>query len=442
MMRFPRIPALVMFLLAATHMPASAEDRASEGQRFVDTLARGDFASAVASFDDTMKAAAPEPKLREMWSTLEGQVGKFRERMSARTESAGAHEIVFVTCQFERASLDVKVVFDASGRIAGLFFSPAQSAERWQPPVYCDTALFVEHDVTVGTGEWSLPGTLSLPKSETPRPVVVLVHGSGPHDRDETIGPNKPFADLACGLASRGVAVLRYEKRTQQHRAKLLAGVAGLTVKEETIDDALAAVRLLRATAGVDSQRIYVLGHSLGGMLVPRIGREAPELAGLIVLAGNARPLEDLVLEQSAYLASLSGTTSEATRDELTKLREQVAQVKALGAAPVAPNEPLLLGIPASYWLDLKGYRPAEEARSLKQSLLVLQGERDYQVTMEDFRLWKEALGSRAGVRMKSYPDLNHLFIAGRGKSTPVEYDKLGHVAEAVIADLVSWISP
>src|SRR5262249_16842061 len=160
-----------------------------------------------------------------------------------------------------------------------------------------------------------------------------------------------------------------------------LGAIGGpLTVKEETIDDALAAVALLRQTTGIDATRIFVLGHSLGGMLIPRIGiRDAP-IAGFIVLAGLTKPLEDAILEQATYLVSLEESISQAEQAYLDELTKQVAHVKRLGPSDV--NSSLrLLGVPISYWLDLRGYDPPEAAKALKQPVLILQGERDYQVT-------------------------------------------------------------
>src|SRR5262249_23144105 len=148
-----------------------------------------------------------------------------------------------------------------------------------------------------------------------PFPAVVLVHGSGPNDRDETILGNKPFRDLAGGLASQGIAVLRYEKRTRAHAAKL--AVKTPTLDEEVTDDAVAAGKLLRRTKDVDPKRVFVLGHSLGATMAPRIGERDPDIAGLIVLAGATRPLEDLILEQVSYAFSLRGEPSEEDKAEL-----------------------------------------------------------------------------------------------------------------------------
>ena len=149
------------------------------------------------------------------------------------------------SCRFEAAAVEMKVVFDAASRIAGFFVVPAQAHHAWTCPAYADTLRFTEREVTVGAPGWPLPGTLTVPAGPGPHPAVLLVHGSGPNDRDETVGHNRPFRDLAWGLASRGVAVLRYEKRTRAHAARVAEMLDSLTVREETVDDAVAALASL-----------------------------------------------------------------------------------------------------------------------------------------------------------------------------------------------------
>lgn len=210
-------------------------------------------------------------------------------------------------------------------------------------------------------------------------------------------------------------------------------------MKEETVDDALAAVALLRRTPGIDPERIAVLGHSLGGMLVPRIGARDSGIAGFVVMAGATRPLEDHILEQMAYIERTGPAPSAQDSAKLAGLREQVARIKDPGLLPGTPAGELL-GVPASYWLDLRGYQPARAARSLRRPILVLQGGRDYQVTTRDFAEWKEALGERPDVRFELYPALNHLLIPGEGPITPAEYARPGHISPEVIEDIATWI--
>jgi alpha-beta hydrolase superfamily lysophospholipase len=269
----------------------------------------------------------------------------------------------------------------------------------------------------------------------------VLVHGSGPHDRDETIAQNKPFRDLAWGLASNGIAVFRYDKRTLVHGMEMSPISDHIGVKEETVDDAVAALELLAETEGIDRERVFVLGHSLGGMLAPMISESTDAERGLIMLAAPTRPLEDLILEQVTYLAGIDGNTSDEEQAELDKVEEQVARVKSLNSESQVQAEQLPLGLPAFYWLSIQGYSPAEVAVGLAEPMLILQGERDFQVTMDDFAGWEMALGGEADVVLKSYPGLNHLFMDGTGPSTPTEYELPGNVAEEAVQDIADWIA-
>jgi len=416
-----------------------SDDLTVSAKEFVELLAKEDFAEAVKNFDSTMKGALPEEKLREAWKSLTQKVGPFRKQISVRTEKLWQLDIVFVTCEFEKSILDVKVVFNNRKEISGLWFVPNRPPAQYKPPTYAKPDSFCEKEVQVAAGEWALPGTLTLPVDDGPFPALVLVHGSGPHDRDETIYSNKPFRDLAWGLASRGIAVLRYEKRTKVHLEKILPLGQSITVKEETIDDALAAVSLLRKREEIDAEKIFVLGHSLGGMLIPRIAEYDPQITGFIVLAGTTRPLEEVILEQMTYIFSLDGDISENEKEQLEKVKLQIAKLKDPKLSEPTPSTDLL-GVPPKYWLDLRGYNPAEAAQAIKQPMLILQGGRDYQATMEDFQGWKNHLSSQKNVEFRLYPKLNHLFVEGEGKSTPAEYLIPGNVKETVINDIANWI--
>lgn len=433
--------ALQAGCLPGVRHASAAEDRTGAATSFVQALVDERFLEATATFDAAVLQALPADKLQQTWEGLLAQCGAFKSLGEARAASEGGYETVYVPCTFESAVLDVKLVFNQDGKIGGLWFVPHVPADQAQytSPAYVHPELFEARDVTVGKGEWQLPGTLLVPRGAGPFPALVLVHGSGPNDRDETVGPNKPFRDLAEGLASLGIAVLRYEKRTKVYGARIAASAEPFTVKEETVDDALAAVELLRHAAGIDPQRIFVLGHSLGGMLIPRIGAADAGLAGLIVMAGPTRPLEDIMLDQVSYLASLGGAASPEVLKQIDAVRAQIATIKSLELKPGTPASQAL-GAPGSYWLDLRGYNPAEAAKALSQPLLIIQGGRDYQVTLVEFEGWQQALSDRPEVSFKLYPDLNHLFMEGKGMSTPDEYGRRGPIPEMVIADLAGWI--
>lgn len=375
---------------AAAQTTPEPVDIADLARSFVELLENEDFAVAFERFDPAMKDAVPEAKLAETWLALKGQVGAFISQSAARVESVQGFEVALVRAEFEATPLDIKVVFDGERRVAGLFFQPAAPDGAYEPPDYADPDTFTEEDVIVGSNQWQLPGTLTVPVGNGPFPAVVLVHGSGPNDRDETVGPNKPFKDLAWGLASRGIAVLRYDKRTMVHGQQIAALEDGFTVREETVDDVVAAVSLLRNTPTIDAERIVVLGHSLGGMLVPRVAALDPEIAGFVIMAGPTKPIEDLLLEQTLYVASLDGVVSEAEQATLDQLTVMVEQVKALPEN--APATEYVLGAPAPYWLDLRDYDPVAAAVDIARPTLVLHGGRDYQVPPDQLEQWRKGL--------------------------------------------------
>lgn len=418
MMRGRLMISLAGVILTMVVLDGQTQERRAvdHARRVLDLMKEERFEEVTKEFNAQMAAALPAAQLRDVWTALRQQVGALASILDERvtTPATGATAVV-LGAQFEKAALNVIVAFDAEDRIAGLRMVPRPASD--QPSPTPTSSHFKEEPVTVGTGAWALPGTLSLPTGRA-HAAVVLVHGSGPNDRDETIGPNKPFRDIAWGLADRGIAVLRYEKRTRQHGARMTAANGNFTVREEATEDAVLAATMLRSRQEIDPTRIFVLGHSLGGTLAPRIAAQDRALAGVIVLAGATRPFQDVAREQLVYLSSLT---------------------------PGAPNpedslQALLKRAPDSYWKDLDAYKPAQVAATLQIPMLILQGERDYQVTQADLEGWRSALRGRSGVTIKSYPTLNHLFMAGEGKATPAEYERPGNVAEFVLDDIANWI--
>jgi len=431
--------SLLVLAVALGSLPAAETTKLEERARaLVAALARDDFDDASKDFDDAMKKALPADKLGDIWKGIVKQVGPLKKQGASTAEKAQKYDIVWVACEFEKATLFTRVVFDGEGRVTGLSFRPSGPAAEYKAPAYVKRGSFKDSAIQVGECEWVLPGTLTLPVGDGPFPAVVLVHGSGPNDRDETLGGHRPFRDLAEGLASQGIAVLRYEKRTNEHGAKF-ANVKNYTVKEEVLDDALSAVAILCKTKGIDPKRVFVLGHSLGAMAAARIGESNPEIAGLILMAGPSRHMADVLIEQVSYILSLDKSPSEEAKAAVEKIKAQAQKLKDPKLSPDTPAAELL-GQSATYWLSLLDLRPVETALKVKQPLLILQGGRDYQATMDDFEGWKKALAGRHGATLKAYPKLNHLFAEGEGKAKPAEYMKEGHVAKEVVDDIARWV--
>jgi hypothetical protein len=355
------------------------------------------------------------------------------------TAKDGDNTLVSFPVHMTGTRVNIQFTLDTSLQVVGLYLRPLNAAlpKVWQRPSYSRPEAFTQREVTVGEDEWKLGGTVTVPVGKGPFPGVVLVHGPGPHDRDEEIYSNRIFRDIAEGLSSRGIAVLRYDKRTLTYQDKM--SDLAFTLEQETVEDGVRAIGVLRRQPEVAANRIYLLGHSLGGYAAPRIAARDGKLAGLIFLAANARPIEDVSLDQGEYIAHLDGNPSPQLQQRLDALKAEVAKAKDLRPGTTPPQ--LLLGLPGVYMLDLKGYEPAEQAKKLAIPMLVLQGGRDFQVTSKDFEIWKTGLAGRANVAFKEYPALNHLFLPGEGKPNPSEYIKQGNVDSTVIADIASWIA-
>ena len=422
--------ALCVPLAAMAAQPKPVADPVARATTLLDHLDAGEFADAEAMFTAQMAQAVPADKLQALWEALPQQAGPSSGRGLPVVAADGDIRVVTVPLK-HAVPLQAKIAVQPDGRIAGLFIQPA-------PPPPADApaadAGFAERDFAVD----GLPGTLAMPagaSADTPVPAVVLVHGSGPHDRDETIGPNRPFLDTARGLAAKGIAVLRYEKRTKARPQEFADGA--FDMDDETTDDAVAAVAALRDVEGIDPARVYVLGHSQGAMLAPRIALQSGDVAGLVMLATPARPLLDLLPEQNRYLLGLDGGISADEQAFLDQLDAQIAAARS--DADVAASA-LPLGLPAGYWRAFDAIDPVADARATDVPLLILHGGRDIQVVDTDWQLWLDAFGDDPRITLRAYPALNHLGIAGEGPGNLAEYQQAGHVDATLIADIAAWI--
>lgn len=374
---------------------------------------------------------------KDLLGQTERQFGKLQSQGEWQKETAQGVTIYYSDLAFERYKLRFMVCFEADG-LNTLRLAPVPAASTAKPVVY-DKEKMQEKDITVGAEGFRLPGTLTLPVGKKKAPVVILVHGSGPQDRDETVGPNKPFRELAWGLAERGIATIRYDKRTKVYGAAFVPEGRAMDYDTETVDDAVAIAAWAKTLEEVNADSVYVLGHSLGAMLAPRIAERADGLAGIILVAGLARPFEDAIVEQVKYVASLTDSSAKA-KEEVAEIMRQAANVKKLGTPEFDDKIPMLLNVPQPYWEFAIAYKPVEVAAKLSLPILILQGERDYQVTMEDYGLWRFGLMRNRNAFFKSYPKLNHLLQEGSGKATPFEYNHATPVAEYVVDDIASFI--
>jgi uncharacterized protein len=443
--------AVIVFLLVTpgaavrglAQEAAKDSPSAVAAKQIIQELVAGQFEKVEALYDARMAAALPPGKLADGWRDLTKQAGAFQQITSTGTSQVQGLQVVKMECKFENSVLDATVVFNADGKLGGLSFRPHQApAAPWNPPGYAKQNLFSEQPLTLTNGKFELPGTLTVPTGDGPFPAVVLVQGSGPQDQDETIGPNKPFKDLAWGLASRGIVVFRYTKRTQKYTVQSSDDPMRMTVEDETISDARAAVALLATQSKVNPKQVFLLGHSLGAFLAPRIATGDSQIAGIVMLAANARPLEKIVLEQIHYLAAMNGTPTEAEEKKIEAAEDGAKQIESPNLKPDDKITFLGATMYGAYWLDLRAYDPLKTAAKLKIPILIAQGGRDYQVTPSNFQAWSDALSNNRNVTLRSYPDLDHLFMHGTGASKPADYARPDHVSAEVVESIATWILP
>jgi dienelactone hydrolase len=403
-------------------------------REFLALLGEGEFEAAHEELAPVATEDLPATRLERVWTGVEQQDGPYRTVTDFAHSTRNGYQLVVATALFETGRRDVRVFFDEAGDVAG-FFVGSGATYDWSPPAYGQEDALTERELSLtATDDCSLGATLTLPTGSDTVPGVVLVHGSGPQDRDETVGPNKPFKDIAWGLASRGIAVLRYDKRTQACDVDPSA----LTIDDVVTNDALRAIARLRGHERVIEDGVVVVGHSLGATMVPRIAEREGALAGAAMLAPLGRSLADAIVDQSRYLFELDGDLTGTEADRLDEIRATAEQIRTLD---IAEGE-VVLSAGREYWRTLSAYDRFATARRIETPLFLAFGGRDWQVTVEDDRpLWRDALADREATRFETYPAVNHYFMAGEGQPTRAEYFEEGHVERSIVEDLAAWTS-
>lgn len=398
----------------------------------------GNFTTAGTDFSAATAAALPAAKLKDTWKLLEIQTGDYVSHSAVRTQQFMGRPVVVVPLKFARAPLDFVVGCDAANRIEMINFL--------QPYIVSKPASVKEHveadgvriePLSVPSKFGLLRGALTLPAGKGPFPGVVLVGGSGPNNLDEAVGGAKPFRDIANGLAMLGIATLRYDKRQYDYPLQMSAN-AHLTVDDEETDDAVSAAHLLASQKAIDPQRVFVLGHSEGGMLAPRIGQRDPDLAGLILAAAPERSLLAVMKGQVREQDQRRGLQAAIAAIEKALADEQALLAKA---DPQHPPDGSFSGAPQTWWLSLHDYDQVAAAKTLKMPMLFVQGGSDFQVSpIRDFDAWKTALAGWPNVTFRLFPGLSHLFTPAGKTLTPADYVKPAQVDPAVIALIARWV--
>jgi hypothetical protein len=431
---------------ATEGLTIDSNDVAALGSYYMKLLFEGKYSEARAMMSEHLQSLIPEAMMPRMFNFSATPYGTFKELTAISHEKTKIRNNAYLTyLTSQSVPFQFAVRFDDNNNVDDLYSSIADPS-TYIKPSYDHPEKYIEQEVVVGEGVTAVPGTLTLPVGDGPFPSVILVHGSGPSDRDEAIGGYKPFRDLAVGLAAKGIAVLRYEKQTYENSIQSALNPK-FTVKEESIDDALKAVKLLQADHRMDKNRIFIIGHSQGGMLIPKIIEQDSNqtIAGAVVMAGPNKPLEDVLLDQKT--ASLERLKEAGQPEEvIAAAKQQVAaweQVVQLLHDPKYSTDhmPQGVAIPNAYWwFDFQGYHAGEVAKTQTVPLLVLQGDNDKQVSVNHLDRWKQDLSTRKDVTYALYPRLNHFFVPVDQPSTGEEYGIPGNIPSLVIDDISNWL--
>lgn len=305
----------------------------------------------------------------------------------------------------------------------------------------------IEKKIVVGEGtEFPLNGILTLPDAASPGapvPAVVMVHGSGASNMDEKVMKLTPFKDLAEGLAARGIASIRYDKRSFAHGRKMLKE-GDVTVVSETIEDAVLAAGILREEPSVELGKIFIIGHSMGAMLAPRIDAEGGDFAGLVLMAGTPRTLDEVMMGQNEdVLGKVKGLTRWIVKKQVAKLEKTFAPFHEM-TDEEAKKVKVGGGTTLYYFKEMAEHPAADYLLAGTKPVLILQGNKDFQVSVEkDFNAYKTLLKDRPNVTYRLYEGLNHAFVPAISDNImklKQEYGTERHIGEEVIGDLASWI--
>ena len=404
-------------------------------------LKNNDFDKVNTLFDTTVMAKFLANSYKQQYLSEVELLGKPKKVLASHEEESGFKKRIALAVQFKKEKKLLSILLGHNNKLESYTLNPYTEMPFFQLKGYKGFSEVTDLATEVKTRDgWTLGANIAFgDTSKSNSPLVILVHGSGPNDRDETIGPNKPFRDLAQGLAQQGIVSIRYDKRTfaYQFDAKLMGD--SLTLYEETINDAIDAVALAKQFTFIDTTRIYIIGHSQGAMCAPKIAELCPKLKGIVMIAAPVTNLVDVLTQQAEYMALLNDTISNAEQMQINSIKWLADKIKSPTLSNKTPKA-MLMGASFKYWKSILNYDQLATAKKLTLPILILSGERDFQVLPKEFKEWQKQLGGYKNVSLKSYPKLNHLFLEGEGKPNMKDYEVPGHIPQYVIDDIAKFI--
>ncbi|NMC42277.1 MAG: alpha/beta fold hydrolase [candidate division Zixibacteria bacterium] len=434
-----RAAVAAVLLIVSLSGASFGRDFRAKADRFMEALTTGQYDSAVAEFSPQVAAQLPANMLEQVWSGVVAQLGGLIEYTFTSSASSDTVTTYVYLAEFEKTNLTALVSFNPAGKINGFYFRPAEPSRQKKPsyrlPSYVDTAAFTEAEIAI-PGASPVPATRVTVNIGRPAPVVLMVPGSGPNDRNETLFENQPFKDIAWGLGSMGVASIRFDNRSY---VVGMQKTAGLDLNQYLMDDIASCLAYIRSEPTLfDTTRIFILGHSLGGVVAPIAAKRDGRLAGIIMMSATARPLTEVVVSQYKYLGSLEADSlQETVKGQIAAIEEACDKIRRR----TFPKNELFVFASGQVWYDLSDNDNVAAAKGLTIPMLLLFGGRDYQVVDADREIWQKTLGDRGNVVIKRYDNLNHLYQPGVGMANNTEYmTNLAPVDGPVLIDIADWI--
>jgi alpha-beta hydrolase superfamily lysophospholipase len=413
--------AIVIFILFS-YLHINAQNRELIGKDFISLfLEKKEFQRALTYLNETAKTKINEIELKSSTESLENRLGKFSSFIAVNFENNSYYFYV----AFEKNKLDIKLKFDSSNQIVSFQLLPHKSFDN------------SKNDFIIPNGNYPIIGTLQKPTLVNKNILTIFIHGSGPNDRDETIQENKPFKDIANGFFENGISSYRFDKKSLTYPTYF--NNTNMDIDNEVCNDIYLIVDFFRNDSTFKDYKIFLVGHSLGGMLLPRIADSLKtKINGIIMLAAPAFKFEDVILSQYNYLFELKPNIE--LKNEIVKLNNNISYLHSSQFNLNSLSDSLPLKMPAIYWQSIIEYDQVLVAKRIKVPALIVQAERDYQVEIKNYIIWKKALKSKKNYSFKSYKNLNHMFLEGKGKSIPSEYLKKLNVPKYFIDDLSNWL--
>lgn len=428
---------LLCFTSISAQLPGEAAERSKQ---LLQWLQEAKWTAASGLLSPELQQKVDSAQLEVIWQGLQLAQGELQKVGELVYRERNQQQFYYRQLDFIKSSVRLELQFNASWEITALRLQPLSDEQLYLPPPYDHPKKYQEFSMRVKHDSIVLPAILTLPEGCKACPVVVLLHDIGPQDKDHSIGPTKMFRDLAVGLAAAGIASLRYDKRTFRYGPELMADLRVLNIENEVMEDALAALQLLRTVSEIDTQRIHLLGLGFGGMLAGTIASRSPlSIRSIVAVGSSPRPLPDQLLDQYIQLLSseLSYPNMQLAVQQLER-QTQLAKSMKLGSDISADSLPLQL--PAPYWQHLQKFDAVAGYWQTNAALWFVRGGDDYQSQAIDLQQWEMRLLGRDKATFSTLTQLNHLLMPSLLVPLTNTYQKQNNVNEEAMVSISRWL--